>query len=172
MRWGELQVGEKLLGILQIAYAGSYFAAVPYLAFAPIYDGLMLPMGIFLIPLGVLELLTAYGIFSIRRWGRSLCKALAVYSILMTLFGFSLGVVISQVSGWLYYSLFRSGLGFSPILLVLLLPAIFPGVGRFYSYGAIMGLDLTLVMASLLVNWSVLSYLRKPRLAGLQSSPN
>ena len=171
MNWGEFQLGEKLLVTLQIAYAGSCFAPLPYVVFAPIYYGLLLPIGIFLIPLGILELLTAYGIFSMRRWGRSMCKALAVGGILMTLFGFTLSVVFSPV-GLTYYSLFLSGLGFSPILLVLLLPTIFPGIAGFYSYGIIMGLDLTLVMASLLVNWSVLSYLRKPHLAGLRPSPN
>ena len=172
MRWGELQVGEKLLGMLQIAYAGSCFAALPYVALEPIYGGLMPTLVVFLVPLGILELLAAYGIFSIRRWGRSLCKALAVYGILMTLFGFILGLVFSVVNGGIAYGLVRSGVGFSPIFLALYLPAVFPGLAVFYGYGVILGLDFTLVMAGLFINWSILSYLRKSRLTGLQSSPN
>lgn len=54
---------------------------------------------LYALPLPLLQLLTAYGVFTIRRWGRSLALLLSLFYVLL----FPLGTLLAIYTWWVLY---------------------------------------------------------------------
>lgn len=54
---------------------------------------------LYVLPLPLLQLLTAYGVFTIRRWGRTLAL---IFSVLYV-FVFPLGTLLAVYTWWVLY---------------------------------------------------------------------
>lgn len=55
---------------------------------------------LYVLPLPLLQLFTAYGVFTIRRWGRVLALLLSVFYVLL----FPLGTLLAIYTWWVLYS--------------------------------------------------------------------
>jgi hypothetical protein len=54
---------------------------------------------LYILPLPLLQLLTAYGVFTIRRWGRMLALIFSVFYVLV----FPLGTLLAVYTWWVLY---------------------------------------------------------------------
>lgn len=86
-----------LLGILVLL--GLMLAAVSELRRRPTDAAERLWWMLYVLPLPLLQLLTAYGVFNIRRWGRVLALLLSVFYVLL----FPLGTLLAIYTWWALY---------------------------------------------------------------------
>ena len=86
-----------LVGILVLT--GLIVAAVLEARRRPSDAAQRLAWMLYVLPLPLLQLLTAYGVFTIRRWGRVLALLLSVFYVLL----FPLGTLLAIYTWWVLY---------------------------------------------------------------------
>lgn len=86
-----------LIGVLVLM--GLIVAAVSEARRHPSDAAQRLAWMLYVLPLPPLQLLTAYGVFTIRRWGRVLVLLLSVFYVLL----FPLGTLLAIYTWWVLY---------------------------------------------------------------------